>query len=127
MPSLAEAEERLRVALARNDAGAVDGLISDTAILIGVDGSIQDKHRGLLEGLAEDLRFVRIHTLGRRLFEWGDVGVAIDTSQIQVRYLGRSMSAIYRHTRVWQRNAEERWQVLIAHCSVVQPVSPMRK
>ena len=123
MSGLAEMEEQLRVALVRNDAGAVDGLMSDAAILIGVEGSMQGKHRGLLESLAEDLRFVRIDTLGRQLFEWGRVGVAIDTSQITVRYKGRAISAVYRNTRVWQRNAEDRWRMLIAHCSVVQSAS----
>jgi len=113
-------EEKLRLAMLASDTEALDDLISDRLLFVGLDGANISKETDLAAHRAGTLRLTRIEPGERHIELCGAivalVNVAMNVSGI---FAGQAFSGLFRYTRVWRRQGE-RVQIIAGQMCVIQ-------
>lgn len=121
---IAAAEERLRLAMLGSKVAVLDELISPQLLFTTHLGHLVNKKDDLAMHASGTLKFHALepHKQQIKLFGSGTgaVGVVAVLMHMSGIHSGVPFSANLLYTRVWQRTANEAWQIIAGHSSVVQ-------
>ena len=121
---IAAAEERLRLAMLGSKVAVLDELISPQLMFTTHLGHLVNKKDDLAMHASGALKFHALepHKQQIKLFGSGTgaVGVVSVLMHMSGIHSGVPFSANLLYTRVWQRTANEAWQIIAGHSSVVQ-------
>ncbi|MBA3832859.1 MAG: nuclear transport factor 2 family protein [Chthoniobacterales bacterium] len=121
VPEIVALEADLRIAQLGADVDALATLISDDLLFTGPDGQLASKIQDLQAHGSGHLRF-RIHEPEElRIRRVGpDVAVTSLRARLAVEVAGSPVEGIYRYTRVWTREKDNRWRIVAGHVSEVR-------
>lgn len=117
---IADAEEKLRLAMLASDIGALDELLSPKLIFTDHLGQRLGKEEDLAVHQSGALVIFNLK-LSDLLITSADEDVAVVSvrAHIDGTYGGQPAGGRFRFTRVWVRATDKKWQVLAAHSSVI--------
>jgi ketosteroid isomerase-like protein len=112
-PEVVELETRLRAAQLAADVGALDALIADDLLFVGLDGRLATKQQDLDAHASGAIRF-RVHVPEElRVRRIGsDVVVTSLRARLAVEVSNDVTRGTYSYTRVWAREANGQWRVV---------------
>jgi len=113
------AEERLRQAMLESDVSALDDLLASELIFTNHLGQLMSKQDDLAAHRSGGLKIEKIDLSDQRIQISDNVSIVSVQSRILGNFGGISSESIPRFTRIWKKQANETWQVIAAHSSVV--------
>ena len=121
---IAAAEERLRLAMLGSKVAVLDELISPQLMFTTHLGNLVNKKDDLAIHASGALKFHALEPHKQQIKLVGSgagaVGVVSVLMHLSGIHSGVPFSANLLYTRVWQRTANEAWQIIAGHSSVVQ-------
>ena len=113
------AEAELVAAQMSNDVAALDRLLDDELMFVGLDGAIATKRDDLEAHRARRLRLARMEPVERRILHVAD-GVAVVSvlMDFEGTWDGAPVGGRLRYTRVW-RDDDGAWRIVAGHLSAV--------
>ena len=113
------AEAELVAAQMSNDVAALDRLLDDELMFVGIDGAIASKQDDLDAHRARRLRLARMEPVDRRILHVAD-GVAVVSvlMDFEGTWDGAPVGGRLRYTRVWRDDAGA-WRIVAGHLSAV--------
>lgn len=116
---IAESEERLRLAMLRSDAGALDELLAPELIFTNHLGQVLTKQDDLEAHRSGTLNIEVLTPSEERIQLVGDVAIVSVRMHLLGSYAEARSEADFRFTRVWALSSGGVWRVVAAHSSVV--------
>ena len=117
--SLRQAERRLQAAQLASDVDALDGLIEDTALFTGPDGSVLTKRDDLQAHASGYQVMSRVDEEDLRVLVTARTGVTLFLGTLEGTFGGERLAARMRYTRTWTHDDQAGWKVLAAHAAFV--------
>lgn len=114
-----ESEERLRLAMLRSDANALNELLAPELIFTNHLGQVLTKQDDLVAHQSGTLKVKVLTPSEQHIQLIGDVALVSVRAHIVGSYAGATSEADFRFTRVWTLSSNGTWQVVAAHSSVV--------
>ena len=112
-------EEQLKDAMLNSDTDVLDQLLSPELIFTNHLGQLMTKQDDLNAHRSGLLKIDKIELGDRHIKLLGNVAVVAVQARIHGHYKGESSASEFRFTRVWSKNASDKWQVAVAHSSLV--------
>ena len=113
------AEAELVAAQMSNDVAALDRLLDDELMFVGIDGSIATKQDDLDAHRARRLRLARMHPMDRRVLHVADgIAVVCVLMDYEGTWDGAPIGGRLRYTRIW-REHDGAWRIVAGHLSPV--------
>lgn len=117
---IADAEERLRLAMLTSDVSALDELLASSLVFTNHLGQRLSKDEDLLAHQSGALTISSLESSDQQITSV-DSNVAIVSVRFQVcgKYAGQPADGDFRFTRVWAKSQDSKWQVVAAHASLI--------
>ena len=116
---LRAAERRLQAAQLASDVDALDGLIDDSALFTGPDGSVLSKQDDLQAHASGFQVMSRVDEEDLRVLVTGRTGVTWFLGTLEGTFGGERLTARMRYTRTWTHDDQAGWRVIAAHATLV--------
>jgi hypothetical protein len=120
---VADAEDRLRLAMLSSDIAVLDALLSEGLTFVDQNGRVLSKADDLDAHRSGLLRLSRLDYSTRRIQPTGHCAVVTLRADIEGAYAITPFSGLFAYTRVWG-HFNGTWRVLAAHCSMVCEPAP---
>jgi ketosteroid isomerase-like protein len=117
--SLRQSERRLQAAQLASDVDALDGLIEDTALFTGPDGSVLSKRDDLHAHASGYQVMSRVEEEDLRVLVTGRTGVTLFLGTLEGTFGGERLAARMRYTRTWTLDDRAGWKIVAAHATFV--------
>lgn len=117
--SLRQAERRLQAAQLASDVDALDGLIEDTALFTGPDGSVLTKRDDLQAHASGFQVMSRVEEEDLRVLVTASTGVTLFLGTLEGVFGGERLTARMRYTRTWAHDDRAGWKIVAAHATIV--------
>jgi ketosteroid isomerase-like protein len=117
--SLRQAERRLQAAQLASDVDALDGLIEDTALFTGPDGSVLSKQDDLQAHASGYQVMSRVEEEDLKVLVTARTGVTWFLGTLEGTFGGQRLAARMRYTRTWTHDDKAGWRVIAAHATFV--------
>jgi ketosteroid isomerase-like protein len=117
--SLRQAERRLQAAQLASDVDALDGLIEDTALFTGPDGSVLSKRDDLRAHASGYQVMSRVEEEDLRVLVTNGTGVTLFLGTLEGTFDGERLAARMRYTRTWTHDDRAGWKIIAAHATFV--------
>ena len=104
-------ERQWKTALLSGDTAALIGLISDTYVGIGPNGTIFTKAEEIQATASGENRLQRLQLQERKIRIYGTTAVVTSKVMVQGSYAGQPVLGEYRYTRVWTLE-DGQWRVV---------------
>ncbi|MGI5191830.1 nuclear transport factor 2 family protein [Promicromonospora sp. CA-289599] len=117
--SLRQAERRLQAAQLASDVDALDGLIEDTALFTGPDGSVLSKRDDLQAHASGYQVMSRVEEEDLRVLVTAGTGVTLFLGTLEGTFGGQLLTARMRYTRTWTHDDRAGWKIVAAHATIV--------
>lgn len=117
---IADAEERLRLAMLASDVNVLDELLASDLIFTNHLGQLLSKEADLSAHKSGDLNISVLKPSEQKIVFLAD-NAAIVSVRVQVvgEYAGKPAGGDFRFTRVWSRLPNNKWQVMVAHAGMI--------
>lgn len=117
---IADAEERLRLAMLASDVNVLDELLASDLIFTNHLGQLLSKEADLSAHKSGDLNISVLKSSEQKILFLAD-NAAIVSVRVQVvgEYAGKPAGGDFRFTRVWSRLPNNKWQVMVAHAGMI--------
>lgn len=117
---IADAEERLRLAMLASDVNVLDELLASDLIFTNHLGQLLSKEADLSAHESGDLNISVLKSSEQKIVFLAD-NAAIVSVRVQVvgEYAGKPAGGDFRFTRVWSRLPNNKWQVMVAHAGMI--------
>ena len=112
-------EDQLKVAMLNSDVPVLNHLLSDDLLFTSHLGQIMSKQDDLEAHKSGFVKIKSIDQSEQHVKMKGDLAIVSVLACIQGEFGGEQSEAALRFTRIWQRNANDNWQVIAAHSSIV--------
>jgi ketosteroid isomerase-like protein len=116
---LRAAERRLQAAQLASDVDALDGLIDDSALFTGPDGSVLSKRDDLQAHASGYQVMSRVDEEDLRVLVTARTGVTWFLGTLEGTFGGERLTARMRYTRTWTHDDQAGWRVIAAHATLV--------
>jgi ketosteroid isomerase-like protein len=116
---LRAAERRLQAAQLASDVDALDGLIDDSALFTGPDGSVLSKRDDLQAHSSGYQVMSRVDEEDLRVLVTARTGVTWFLGTLEGTFGGERLTARMRYTRTWTHDDQAGWRVIAAHATLV--------
>jgi ketosteroid isomerase-like protein len=117
--SLRQAERRLQAAQLASDVDALDGLIDDTALFTGPDGSVLSKRDDLQAHASGYQVMSRVEEEDLRVLVTARTGVTLFLGTLEGTFGGERLAARMRYTRTWAHEDRTGWRIVAAHATFI--------
>lgn len=104
-------EEELRLAMLNNDVTKLDGLINDSLVFVGPDGSIASKQMDLESHRNKIQKMSELNPSEYNIQEQENSAIVTLKMEIKGTYGDWDISGFYRYLRIWQ-NINNKWQIV---------------
>ena len=104
----------------RADIAALDRILADDFIPIGVRGAVETKHAVLDDFKSGDTKLESISADDCRVRVYGNVAVMTHRATLKGQHKGQDISMTYRTTHVWVKQ-RGRWQVVVSQQTRIPP------
>ena len=111
-------EERLRVAMLQSDVAALDELIDDDLLFVGLGGEIHTKEDDLQQHRSGAQRMSHADWLAVEVRHYGAVCITVVTAQLSGTFVAQPFSGQFRYIRTWAER-ESAWRVVAGSVSVI--------
>lgn len=118
--SIADAEERLRLAMLTSDSVALDELISPDLVFTNHVGQLLGKQGDLELHKSGTIRFQHLTPSETQIKIHGDCAVVSVRMRAEGTFAGSAFDENFRYTRMWRLFETKGWQVVAGHMSVIQ-------
>ena len=112
-------EEELKEAMLKSDTELLDRLLSPDLIFTNHLGQLMTKEDDLNAHRSGLVKIDRIELGDLQIKSMGSIAVVTVQARIQGSYRGESSENEFRFTRVWSKNANNNWQIAVAHSTLV--------
>lgn len=112
-------EEKLKEAMLKSDTELLDRLLLSDLIFTNHLGQLMTKEDDLNAHRSGLVKIDRIELGDLQIKFMGSVAVVTVQARIQGSYRGESSENEFRFTRVWSKNANNNWQIAVAHSTLV--------
>lgn len=119
-------EGQWRTAALASDAAAMAGMLDDSYVGIGPDGTIVNKTEELQARASGADRIVRLEVQDRKIRLYGTTAVVTSRVHLQGVYSGQPLLGVYRYTRVWTL-ARGQWRIVSFEANRVHDASARSK
>lgn len=119
-------EGQWRTAVLAGDAAAMTGMLDETYVGIGPDGTIVNKAEELQARASGADRVLRIDVQDRKIRLYGTTAVVTSRVHLQGMYSGQPLLGVYRYTRVWTLNKGQ-WRIVSFEANRVHDASARSK
>jgi len=116
---IVDAEDRLRTAMLRSDASALDELLAPELIFTNHLGQLLGKEDDLAAYRSGMLKVNDLKSSEQHVRLCGDVAVVSVRVQLSGTYDGNPANGDFRFTRVWALSPHKTWHVVAAHAGIV--------
>jgi ketosteroid isomerase-like protein len=116
---IADAEERLRLAMLDSDVDALDELLAPELMFTNHLGQVLTKQDDLAAHRTGSVKIDLLAPSERRVRVIGDVAVVSVRVRLVGSYQGNASEADFRFTRVWVPAPAGGWHVVAAHSTIV--------
>lgn len=116
-----EAEALLRNAMLKSDIAVLDQLLSPDLVFTNHFGQVLGKQDDLDAHQSGLLHISEITVHHQEIKITTDIAIVLAEITISGRYNGSPANGDFRFTRVWQHVEDDRWQVIVAHSSIISP------
>uniref|UniRef100_E6QLD5 DUF4440 domain-containing protein n=1 Tax=mine drainage metagenome TaxID=410659 RepID=E6QLD5_9ZZZZ len=116
---IVEVEDQLRTAMLCADVAALNQLMAPDLIFTNHLGQLLGKEDDLAAYRSGALKVVSLEPSEQHVRALGDVAVVSVRMQLSGTYEGAPANGDFRFTRVWARSQQERWQIIVAHASLI--------
>ncbi|MGD0628502.1 MAG: nuclear transport factor 2 family protein [Terracidiphilus sp.] len=114
-----DAEDRLRTAMLRSDASALDELLAPELIFTNHLGQLLGKEDDLAAYRSGVLKVNDLKSSEQHVRLSGDVAIVSVRVQLSGTYDGNPANGDFRFTRVWALSPHKTWHVVAAHAGRV--------
>ncbi len=119
-------EGQWRTAVLAGDATAMAGMLDESYVGIGPDGTIVNKAEELQARASGADRIVRFDVQDRKVRLYGTTAVVTSRVHLQGVYSGQPLLGVYRYTRVWTLTRGQ-WRIVSFEANRVHDVSARSK
>ncbi len=119
-------EGQWRSAVLASDAAAMTGMLDESYIGIGPDGTIVNKTEELQARASGADRVLRFDVQDRKIRLYGTTAVVTSRVHLQGVYSGQPLLGVYRYTRVWTLTRGQ-WRIVSFEANRVHDVSARSK
>jgi ketosteroid isomerase-like protein len=116
---IVDAEDRLRTAMLRSDASALDELLAPELIFTNHLGQLLGKEDDLAAYRSGKLKVKHLKSSEQHVRLSGDVAIVSVRVQLSGTYDGNPANGDFRFTRVWALSPHKAWHVVAAHAGRV--------
>lgn len=117
--SIANAEERLRLAMIASDASELDELISPELVFTTHLGQVLGKQGDLELHKSGAIRLRRMIPSERQIQIHGECAIVSVRMAVEGAFGGTPFAETFRYTRMWRQDESKGWQVVAGHMSVI--------
>lgn len=117
--AIAEAEERLRLAMLTSDTAALNELISPDLVFTNHMGQVLGREVDLELHKSGTIRFQQLVPSETVVKTHGQLAIVSVRMNVAGTYAGTAFFENFRYTRVWRQLETKNWQVVAGHMSVV--------
>lgn len=114
-----ECEDRLKQAMLQSNISILDELLSPKLVFTNHLGQIMTKNDDLNAHESGGLNITKIKFSCRKIEIYTEVAVVSVQAHIVGSFAGEESENDFRFTRVWSKAANEVWQVVAGHSSIV--------
>lgn len=112
-------EEQLKLAMQTSDVVVLDQLISAELLFTNHFGHIITKEQDLAAHQSGQLKIHSLITSEQKIIERGAITIVSVRADITGTYAGEPANGKFRFTRVWERNANQQWQIIAGHSCLI--------
>ena len=117
--AIEDCEKRLKQAMLQSDVSVLDKLLSPELIFTNHLGQLMTKHDDLNAHESGMLKIIEIKLSDQKIKVYGVVAVVSMQAHILGSFADVESESDFRFTRVWSKGANETWQLVAAHSSIV--------
>ncbi|NER48778.1 MAG: nuclear transport factor 2 family protein [Symploca sp. SIO1A3] len=114
-----EAEERLRIAMLRSDAKALNELLAPELIFTNHLGQVLSKQDDLVAHQSGMLRISDLTPSEQYIHCSGSFVIVSVRMHLSGSYAGKASDGDFRFTRIWTLSSSGTWHIVAAHSSMV--------
>ena len=112
-------EEQLKLAMLNSDITSLDELLACDLIFTNHLGQLMTKQDDLNAHKSGWLKIDKIQLFDQQIKVLNDVAIVCVQALILGSFNGESSESKFRFTRVWCKNSQNKWNVTVAHSSLV--------
>lgn len=112
-------EARLKKAMLQSDLEALDKLLAADLVFTNHLGHLMSKDDDMGAHQSGVLKIDKIDLSDQQIKILQDTAIVTVQAHIVGTFAGESSSGDFRFTRVWARTSNDRWQLVVAHSSIV--------
>ncbi|MCF6325612.1 MAG: nuclear transport factor 2 family protein [Gammaproteobacteria bacterium] len=114
-----DCEERLKQAMLQSEISVLDELLSPELVFTNHLGQLMTKYDDMRAHESGVLKITEIKISGQKIKFYGVVAVVLVQAHILGSFAGVESESDFRFTRVWSKGANETWQVVAVHSSII--------
>ncbi len=119
LEEIVRVEEQLQHAMMKNDVPALERLLHDELVFIGLEGNVHGKQEDLSSHAARALQLAELAIVEPPAPQfYGEMAIVVVKAHMQGTFQGTPFDGFYRYLRVWLFQ-EERWQIVAGNVSLV--------
>jgi len=117
-----ECEERLKQAMLDSNLSELDALISEDLIFTNHLGGVMTKADDLDAHQSGVLKINQMQLTDQKIFTRNNMAIVSVKANIIGCFSGVESENVFRFTRVWTKESDERWRVIAGHSCLLNTV-----